>query len=181
MVLCVGSSKMVLGLCRRLCGVFLVFGFMEFGVVDAALARDYVSGHGALQVWDAEGRAGAPLWVRIWLNIMHIAFATGLVFMWWRVEARWAVGGFSGVFVTATLSQGLTEIVALSGLLSLLHVIFWSPALYLLLTRRPFVEERSAYAVWSAFMTFVILFSFLFDVPGAAIYLDHVLGTGLLS
>ena len=69
----------------------------------------------------------------------------------------------------------------LSGLIALLHVVFWSPALYLLLTRRPFMKERSAYAVWSALATLVILFSFVFDVPGAAIYLDHIFGFGLLS
>lgn len=170
---------MALGLCCRLSGAFLFFGFLGLGFVDAALAHDYESGHGALQVWDAEGRTKAPLWVRIWLHIMQLAFATGLIFIWRRVEARWAVGGFLGVFVTAVLSQALTEIVALSGLLALLHVIFWSPALYLLLTRRPFMKERSAYAVWSAFITLIILFSFIFDIPSAAIYLDHIFGIGL--
>ncbi len=172
---------MAVGVCRRLPGVFLVLGVLGIGFVDAALAQDYESGHGALQVWDAEARANVPLWVRVWLSIMQLAFATGLVFVWWRVEARWAVGGFLGVFATAVLSQTLTDIVPLAGLIALLHLIYWSPALYLLLTRRPFLKERSAYAVWSAVITCVILFSFIFDIRDAAIYLDHISGIGLLS
>ena len=166
---------------RRLSGALLIIGFVGLGLVDTALAQDYQSGHGALQVWDAEARANVPLWVRIWLRIMQLAFVIGLIFVWRQVEARWAVGGFLGVFATAVLSQMLTDLVPLSGFIALLHVIFWSPTLYLLLTRRPFMKERSAYAVWSALITFVILFSFIFDIPGAAVYLDHVFGIGLFS
>ena len=171
---------MAFGLCGRLSRAFLVFGVWEFVFAGAALAQDYESGHGALQVWDDEGRANAPLWVQIWLNIMLLAFATGLIFVWRRVEARWAVGGFLCVAAAVVLSQTLTDIAPLSGFLALLHLIFWSPALYLLLTRRPFLKERSAYAVWSGFITFVILFSFIFDIRDAAIYLDYITGISLL-
>ncbi len=63
----------------------------------------------------------------------------------------------------------------LGGLFALLHIIFWSPALYLLLSRRPFMQGRSLYAIWSGLMTAVIVFSFAFDVRDAVIYLHHVL------
>ncbi|MCG8469083.1 MAG: hypothetical protein MJB57_12910 [Gemmatimonadetes bacterium] len=161
--------------------MLLVLGLFGFVLVNAAYAQAYESGHGALQIWNAEGRANVPPWVRIWLRIMQLTFVAGLIFVRRRVEARWAVGGFLSVFATAVLSQALADIVPLSGFIALLHVVFWSPALYLLLKRRPFVNERSAYAVWSAFMTLVILFSFVFDIPYTAIYLDHVFGLGLLS
>ena len=144
---------------------FLVLVLLGFSLDNTAIAQAYESGHGALQVWDAEARNNVPLWIRVWLRIMQLAFVTGVLFVWRHVEARWAVGGFLGVFIIAVLSQLLTDLVALSGFIALLHVIFWSPALYLLLTRRPFAKERSAYAVWSALITFIILFSFVFDIP----------------
>ncbi|MGI9308728.1 MAG: hypothetical protein ACR2P6_05670, partial [Gammaproteobacteria bacterium] len=67
------------------------------------------------------------------------------------------------------------------GLFSLVHLICWSPALYVLLTRRPFLQERSLFTIWSGAITFCIIFSFVFDIPDAAIYLDHMFGIGLIS
>ena len=52
---------------------------------------------------------------------------------------------------------------------------------FVLLKRRPFLQGRSPYALWSGAITAVIIFSFIFDIPDAAIYLDHMLGIGLLS
>ena len=79
---------MVSGSCRCLFGFFMFSGFLGFGFADPALAQDHEAGHGALQIWNAEGRASVPLWIRIWLSIMQLAFATGLIFVWRRVEAR---------------------------------------------------------------------------------------------
>lgn len=172
--------RSVTGLCP-IAFSLLVLGLASVGIVEGAYAQDYEAGHGALQVWDEAGRAKAPAWVRGWLTFLTLTFATGLFFVRRRIEARWAVGGFLGVVAAAIGSQAFTDIVPLSGFLALLHLIFWSPALYVLLTRRPFMKERSAYAVWSATLTCVILFSFVFDIRDAAIYLDHVLGFGFFS
>ena len=107
--------------------------------------------------------------------IMTAAFAAGLLFVWRHSIARWVVGGLlMSVFTTMFIlpAMGLT---ILSGLVALMHVIFWSPGLYLLLTKRPFLQDRSAFAIWSGVITGVILFSFVFDIRDAAIYLHHVL------
>ena len=172
---------MILGTGCRAVGIILMGLLAGLGLTNPAFAQDYVSGHGALEVWDADARANVPGWVRIWLRILQLTFIAGVFFVWRHVEARWAVGGFFAVFAAAVLSQTLTGIVPLSGFIALLHVIFWSPALYLLLSRRPFLKERSPYAVWSALITAVILISFLFDIPYVAIYLDHTMGIGILS
>jgi len=146
----------------------------------AALGQTVSADIAALQPWDDAARATAPRWVQIWLTVLVGIFAAGLLFVWWRVEARWAVGGFLAMVATgATLSQAGFPV--LVGLAALLHLIFWSPALYLLLTRRPFLKERSLYALWSAALTGAILFSFVFDIRDAAIYLDHITGISLLS
>ncbi|MEO0615734.1 MAG: hypothetical protein AAFY69_06320 [Pseudomonadota bacterium] len=146
-----------------------------------AVSGEYVSGHGALELWDEAARDNVPVWLRVWLRFLILTFAAGLFFVRSRKEARWAVGGLVGVIATATMSQAWTDIVPLSGFIALLHIVFWSPVLYLLVTRRPFLKDRSLYGAWSGLLTVVILFSFIFDFRDAAIYLDHVFGLGILS
>ena len=146
-----------------------------------ALAQAYTSGHQPLELWDAEGQANAPAWIGIWLNILLAVFALGLLFVWRHIEARWVVGGFLATIPTTILLTQVLGVAPLSGLFALMHVVFWSPALYVLLTRRPFLGERSLYGLWSGAITAVIIFSFIFDIPDSAIYLDHILGLGLVS
>ncbi len=161
--------------------VMFLFCIGFAGAAPAQAATGYEPGHSALEVWNAEGQANAPQWVQIWLMIMLASFALGLLFVWKRVEARWVVGGF----ITSLLVSGFVipalGLVSLSGLIALMHLIFWSPALYLLLKNRPFSKDRSFYALWSGLITAVILFSFIFDIRDAAIYLDHVMGMGVFS
>ncbi len=146
-----------------------------------AFAQEYVSGHQPLEIWDNAARASMPMWINIWLAILMGSFALGLFFVRRHVEARWAVGGFIAMAVLTVASGRILGLVPLSGLFSLIHLICWSPALYVLLTRRPFMQERSLFGVWSGVITFCIVFSFIFDIPDAAIYLDHMLGIGLIS
>jgi len=149
--------------------------------IEPTLAQPYESGHQPLQLWDDVGRASMPLWVSIWLAIMMTTFALGLLFVWRHVEARWVVGGFICMALVTVASGRVFGLLPLSGLFSLVHIICWSPALYVLLTRRPFLQGRSLYAIWSGAITAAIIFSFIFDIPDAAIYLDHMLGIGLIS
>ena len=149
--------------------------------IDPALAQPYASGHQPLELWDEVGRASMPRWVSIWLAILMTTFALGLLFVRRHVEARWVVGGFVAMMLVTVASGRLLGLLPLSGLFSLVHIICWSPALYVLLKRRPFLQGRSPYAVWSGAITAVIIFSFIFDIPDAAIYLDHMLGIGLIS
>ena len=149
--------------------------------IPAFAAAPYEPGHAALQLWNAEGQARAPQWVQTWLMIMLASFALGLLFVWKRVEARWVVGGFILGLLVSRFGIPALGIAKLSGLVALVHLVFWMPGLWLMLKNRPFLNERSLYALWSALITGVILFSFLFDIRDAAIYIDHILGTGLLS
>ncbi len=161
--------------------VFLSVHCLIWLSAATAYAQDYPSGHQALQIWNAEGRANAPEWVQTWLRIMMATFLVGVLFVWHRVEARWVVGGVVLGLLTSRGLGAYTDIVMLSGLVAIIHLIFWSPGLYMLLTRRPFLGERSAYATWSGAATLVILFSFFFDLRDAVIYLDHVTGLSLLT
>ncbi|MEO1035124.1 MAG: hypothetical protein AAFX44_06140 [Pseudomonadota bacterium] len=145
---------------------------------STAHATEFESGHGALQVFDADGMASMPLWVKVWLAIMLGTFASGLLFVWRQPLARWAVGGIlTSFFVTPWIFRAL-ELPYLSGAIAIGHIVFWTPALLLLLLRRPFSNAREGrwFRAWSGAMTAVILFSFVFDIRDAAIYIEHFAG-----
>lgn len=146
-----------------------------------AFGQEIAHGNGALELFDAEGQANSPTWVKIWLPIMLGTFALGLVFVWKRIEARWVVGCVIAGFVAMAILFGGLGMPQLSGFIALMHLVFWTPALVVLLRRRTFLKERSLYGAWTGLVTAVILFSFIFDIRDAAIYLDHISGTGLLS
>lgn len=137
----------------------------------SAGAQDYSSGHHALQVWDSAAMAGLPVWVKLWLVFMGSIFACGVFFVKRHIEARWLVGGFALGLLLTKFVVPLLGLVPLSGLVALVHIVFWSPALYLFLKNRPFLGKFSAYGLWSGVATGCILFSFVFDIRDAYIYL----------
>lgn len=142
----------------------------------------YTAGNGALELWNSQGIANSPTWVQYWLVVMMSSFAMGLLFIWRHIEARFVVGGLViGLLFSKFILEQMAGLAPLSGLVALVHLIFWSPALYLLIKNRPFARARSFYAYWSGWITLVILFSFIFDIRDAAIYLDYMIGIGILS
>ena len=151
------------------------------GLGSAALAQttaDYESGHGALQVFDEAGIEAAPQWVKIWLMIMLGTFAASLLFVWRHPIAILPVAGIlASFFLTSKIFDAL-GLPYLSGAIAIGHIVFWTPALVALLLRRPFLDGSQGvlFRLWSAAMTAVIMFSFVFDIRDAAIYLAHVMG-----
>ena len=146
----------------------------------------YKAGHQALEIWNAEGQANAPEAVKNWLYFMVASFALGLFFIRQHIEARLAVGGIVlGLITTRALIPAI-GILKLSGLVALVHLIFWTPALYLLLKNKPFMDlfdanKRSLFSLWSGLITGVIIISFVFDSRDSIIYLDHILGIKVFS
>ncbi len=161
--------------------VLLTAGFAMIVIAMGATAQDMAHGNGALEIFDSEGQANSPRWVMAWIMIMLATFAAGLLFVWKRYEARWVVGGLILGFVALGILTGPLGVVPLSGFIALIHLIFWTPGLIVLLRRRTFLKERSVYGVWTGLMTVVILFSFVFDIRDAAIYIDHLLRTAQVS
>jgi len=139
------------------------------------LAAEYAHGHQALEIFDAEGFSNAPLWVQIWVGFMLLSYICGLAFVRQHSIARWVVGGLFAGLTLGTLLGHLLGLPALSGFIALVHLIFWSPGLYLLLKNRPFLGPKSAFSIWTGVMTLVILFSFVFDIRDAYIYLQHII------
>lgn len=157
---------------------FLSFLLIAFSVSPSALAEvtvNFESGHTALQVFDEAGIKAMPLWLKVWLGVMMITFASGLLFVWKQPIARWAVGGFLMPFLAMEHILNALEWPFLSGSIALAHLIFWTPALLILLWKRPFLDNNCSmpFRIWSAAMIAVILFSFIFDIRDAAIYVSH--------
>lgn len=155
--------------------VLLSFTASALAQPEAPASETYELGHGALEVFNANAMERTPQWVQIWIMFMAASFFTGLFFVRKHPIARWVVGGFLVGMVLATALTSGFGFASLSGLIALIHLICWSPALYQLITKRPFLDERSAFSIWSGIITFVIIFSFIFDVRDAAIYLNHML------
>ena len=152
----------------------LLIAFISSFPLWAAAQTGYESGHQALQLWDSQAFANAPTWVRYWIWFMAASFVTGLLFVRQHSIARWVVAGFIAGLIISTVVAPAVGIIGLSGFVALVHLICWTPALYLLLSRRPFIGSRSPFALWSGLITAVILFSFIFDIRDAVIYLGHI-------
>lgn len=143
-------------------------------------AQEYQEGHRALEIWNDDAMANSPIAIQAWLYTMLATFALGLLFAWRHYPPLLAVLGFVGmIFSMDTIAQTLGLTVGdgevLSGYVSLMHIVFWSPALAGMLATRSFLRLGTWYGRWSLALTAVILGSFYFDVPLAATYLNHVM------
>jgi hypothetical protein len=140
--------------------------------------QEYALGHGALEVFGGDGFKQTPTWVQAWVGFMLATFAVGLFFSWKHPLARWVV---SGLVLSASCGGAIFAFLGLpflGGSIAITHLVFWTPALIFLLIKRPFfnMAEPTAFRVWSAVITGVIIFSFVFDIRDAAVYILHIRG-----
>jgi len=164
---------------KRLSSFIIGTKLITFSSLSSA-QQVYSHGNGALEIFDAQGVAASPLWVQIWIIFMMAMFVAGLAFIKNHVAARWVVGGVVIGLICSKVVTTAFGLPMLSGYIALIHLIFWSPGLYLLLSRRPFNDSNNsrAFRIWSATMVATIVFSFIFDIRDAAIYL-HYLATSV--
>lgn len=150
-----------------------LFSLFSSGVLGQEL---YPKGAGALEIFDGEAFLAAPLPAKLWLVFLASMFLVGLIaYAWKRPIARWAGGGFFVSILTGHLVFAALGLPMLGGSIALWHIVCWTPALVLLLAKRPFLnrEEDRWFRIWSALMTFAIIVSFVFDVRDANIYVNH--------
>jgi hypothetical protein len=151
------------------CTTLLIFS------IGSVSAQEIEHGHQAMQIFDKQGFDNSPQWVQIWVACMVASFLAGLFFVKNHAIARWVVGCFIAGMVFGAVAGNVFGVPNYSGFIALVHLIFWTPALFQLLAKRPFLGQRSAFTVWSGVITAVICFSFIFDIRDAFIYLTHVL------
>ena len=153
--------------------VFITFVFSA-NAMGAEVLYDH--GHGALEIFDADGRSRAPLWVKIWLGFLMFMFVAGLLFVKKHPLILWAFGGFIVSASTGRFLFESLELPYLGGSIAIMHLIFWTPAVLIFLVKRPYADssEQLVYRIWSGAMLGAIIFSFVFDVRDAAIYLNYI-------
>ncbi|WKD50359.1 hypothetical protein [Microbulbifer spongiae] len=150
---------------------------------DSALTNTeegYIAGHGALEVFNAPGFMLTPTWVQVWVCFLAITFIVGFYYARKHPLARWTSGGFILSTAGGSMSFALLGLPFLGGSIAIMHILCWLPGLVLLLIHRPFLDtkEPAGFRIWAGTITGVILFSFIFDIRDAAIYIGHLNGTG---
>lgn len=152
----------------------LVFAFASCFSVIAANS-EYSYGHGALQVFGGDGFKEAPTWVKIWISFLLSTFLIGFYFALKHPIARWTSGGFIVSMTSGHTVFSLLSLPFLGGSIAIMHLVCWMPALIFLLIKRPFLDldKPKGFRIWSGVITGVILFSFVFDIRDALLYIHH--------
>ncbi len=127
----------------------------------------------ALQVWDNAARLGLPLWLKAWLGLLALTFLASLAFVRHHVPARVAAAGFaaSHALVIAIEQGGVTTL--RTGLVSVTHVIGWTPVLVALVRAAPASDPRTAYGVWCRMLLAIVAIALVFDYRDAVAFLYH--------
>ena len=145
---------------------FVVLGVMAMSVSEAGASY-------ALEAWNMETRLSLPIWLGVWLlGVLLPANLASVFFVRNHVAARWVLGGFFCSHLWLTIVEVTGAFVVQGGLVSLGHIIFWSPAIYALYRYRSEIKLPSAYGIWACVMIFVYGVSMIFDVRDAAIWIN---------
>ena len=120
--------------------------------------------------------AAYPAGVRLWMGFMAALFATGVIFAWWRIEARL-------VLVTMLATAALLVVArllwpdmprALAG--AIIHILLWPPLLGHLAVRRRGIAASmgpgrvfgTAFGLWAGLAASVLVISLVLDLRAAA-------------
>ncbi len=145
---------------------FIVMGGMAIGVSEAAASY-------ALEPWNMDTRLSLPFWLGVWLlGILLPTFLASVFFVRNHIAARWVLGGFFCSHLWLTIVEVTGAFVVQGGLVSLGHIIFWSPGIYALYRYRSEIQLPSAYGIWACMIVFVYGVSMIFDVRDAAIWVN---------
>ena len=126
----------------------------------------------ALEAWNMETRLSLPLYLKIWLlGVLLPAHLASVFFLRDHIAARWVLGGFFCSHLWLTIVEVTGAFTVQGGLVSLGHIIFWSPAIYALYRYRSEIRLPSVYGIWACTMLFVYAVSMAFDVRDAAIWI----------
>ncbi|MBW2427121.1 MAG: hypothetical protein JRG86_22965 [Deltaproteobacteria bacterium] len=111
------------------------------------------------------GQVGnVPFWLQIWLmGILSPAFLGSLFFLRRSIEARFVAGGF--VLSHVPMMIHLFDVTV--GVVGVMHLVCWTPALVLLARRQPRVDVKSPFGFWVHAMLFVLAVSLAFDLRDA--------------
>ncbi|MGK7929216.1 MAG: hypothetical protein AB4290_28925 [Spirulina sp.] len=125
----------------------------------------------ALQIWDNQARLSLPLPLKIWLTVLVLTFLSSLAFVHNHYPPRWVIGGFILSHLFVFLWPVVTTVKLQRGIVSLAHVVCWSPG-YLLTIVEVWQSSASGnYHIWLLVTIVVISIAFIFDLRDSASYI----------
>lgn len=145
--------------------------FCLVAATGAALAITGLGGSPAMSVWDNDAQANLPFWMMLWLGLLALTFLSSIIFAWNHVPARWVLAGFIGSHLATLAIENTEGMVLRAGLVSLLHVVFWTPGLIALLSNQSDLKLTSAYGVWASILLFVYAVAFTFDIRDGLVWI----------
>ena len=146
---------------------FWRFIFLAIGVaLLAPIALGLDAGLTPSSPWSGQV-SEVPTWLAIWLmGVLFPTFLASLFFVHRSWEARAAAAGF--ILSHVPMMVHMFDVTV--GVVGLMHLVCWSPALYLLVKKQPQVEPKSAFGFWVHAMIFVLSLSLVFDLRDALRY-----------
>ncbi len=143
--------------------LFLCICLFATGNVDAAVANE-------LTISDAWPIL--PAWVKIWSVWLFIVTLLSVVFIKQKPHGKWIAALLLSMFVVIiVISQFFDPDVLTIGLLSVLHVVFWTPVVILLTRSVNELEHKTLFGAWSIVLMISLWISLLFDYQAAAKWL----------
>ncbi|MEM7768152.1 MAG: hypothetical protein AAF253_11790 [Pseudomonadota bacterium] len=123
-----------------------------------------------LTQFNADMATYSPAWVGIWVNVMGVVLLAGaVVFSPFRVEARWVLLGTLLGMVGTLIAYSQ---VGYSRLLGIGHIVFWTPTLVYLISRRDRWRIGETWSgKWLALAAVVFAISLAFDFVDLARWL----------
>lgn len=149
--------------------------FVLVAIVGIFLAVTGIGGSPALELWNNEARLSLPTWLAVWLGFLALTFVASILFAWRYPAARWVLAGFIGSHVAVVLIESTDGMVLRAGLVSLLHVIFWTPGLIALIAYRDAIKPPTPYGIWASALLFVYAVAFIFDIRDAIVWTQFAL------
>lgn len=150
--------------------------FCLVAATGACLAITGIGGSPALDLWNNETRANLPVWMMVWLGFLALTFFASAIFSWNHVAARWVLAGFIASHVATLAVENTDGMVLRAGLVSLLHVVFWTPGLIAMLADQAQIKFSSAYGIWASALLFVYAVAFTFDIRDGIVWLLFMAG-----
>jgi len=133
------------------------------GNVDAAVAYE-------LTITDAWPLL--PVWVKLWSAWLSIVTLSSILFIKHKPHGKWiAVLLLSMFIVIVVIQQFIGARLITVGLLSVMHVVFWTPVVILLTRSVNELEHKTLFGLWAIVLMISLWVSLIFDYQAAAKWL----------
>jgi len=107
-----------------------------------------------------------------WINWLIVVGVSSLVFAWNHVGARWVLGAYVANHAVAIgTGQILGADMLTNGLVSVTHVVFWTPAVVMLILGLRRASVASVYGAWHIVALATMVISLFFDYRDSFVFL----------